>query len=194
MCGRYEFNIDIKELIEKYNITNNYLENNVYKEIFPTMKVPVIINNKGNNEIRELKWGFDLNLKRPIINARSETVFNKKAFRDSFFSRRCIIPASSFFEWEKIDNKKVKRNIYINEESIISLAGIYSRFKNKEGKYYYAFTILTREASDSMKKVHNRMPIILNKNDEYKWINNSINDIRILKNIIDNSLNEVTIS
>lgn len=62
------------------------------------------INNKGNNEIRELKWGFDLNLKRPIINAGSETVFNKKSFRDSFFSRRCIMPVSSSYEWEKIDN------------------------------------------------------------------------------------------
>ena len=193
MCGRYEFNIELDELVSRYKITDNNININEIKEVFPSMEVPVINSNNEEKQISNFRWGFNVTFsKRPIINARSETVHNKSTFRESFYNRRCIIPARSFFEWENINNKKVKHRIY-TENNLFSMAGIYNKFSDKDGKEYYGFTILTKEASNSMKGIHERMPVILEKNDEDKWLDTSITEIKTLKIILSNSLDKVII-
>ena len=132
-----------------------------------------------------MKWGFMPSFaKRPIINARSETVDMKPTFRYSFYNRRCIIPATSFFEWEKVKDKKIKRRIYTTDENIFSMAGLYNIFKDNDGIEYLAFTILTTEANERMKPIHHRMPVILPRDKEDLWINMRIKNPLALKELL----------
>lgn len=182
MCGRYALEADIDVLIERYKAIIQETNFNSKDEIFPTDTVPIVKYVDENIHIQDMKWGFSPSFaKTPLINARSETVDIKPTFRDSFLNRRCIIPASSFFEWEKFDGKKIKRKISISEERIFSLAGIYNVFHDKDGKAYEAFTILTTAANDSMKHIHERMPVIIPRDKEYIWLNGNNRDIVTLR-------------
>lgn len=179
MCGRFSLDASIDVLIERYKARSTQ-DFGGQEEVFPTNSVPIIINN-GSNEIKMMKWGFTFEFtKRPIINARAETVDVKPSFRYAFFNRRCIVPVTSFFEWENVDGKKIKRTISIKEE-IFSLAGLYNTFEDKNGRVYEAFTIVTTEANESMKKVHHRMPVILTKEMEKYWLDKNFKDIKALK-------------
>lgn len=170
MCGRYALEADIDELIERYKAIILDSSFKSKSEIFPTNTVPIIID-KNNIHIKQMKWGFMPSYaKSPLINARSETVDIKPTFKDSFVNRRCIIPATSFFEWENIDGKKIKRKINILEEEIFSIAGLYNTFYDKEGHKFEAFTILTTAANESMKYIHDRMPVIIPKSAEGMWL------------------------
>lgn len=182
MCGRYSLEANMDALIKRYD-AKNIAEFEAQEEIFPTNSVPVVVNN-GNNEIRIMKWGFIFEFtKNPIINARAESVDKKQSFKYSFLNKRCIIPITGFFEWENINGKKVKRKIYIQED-IFSLAGLYGTFQDKEGKSYEAFTIITTEANEYMKKIHNRMPVILPKEAENLWLDTNFKNIQTLKSML----------
>ena len=182
MCGRYALDADIDVLIAHYKAILGEREFEGSEEIFPTNTVP-IIREIENRKIDFLKWGFMPSFtKKPLINARGETVDIKPTFKNSFIQKRCIIPATSFFEWEKVGDKKVRRRISI-EENLFSMAGLYNSFYD-DGKQYEAFTILTINANEQMQHIHERMPVILKKDNEDIWLNNENKDIQELKSLI----------
>lgn len=184
MCGRYALEADIDLLIERYKAIIMESNFNAKSEIFPTNTVP-IVRQRENLNIDYLKWGFMPSYaKSPLINARAETVDVKPTFKESFLNRRCIIPATSFFEWEKVEDKKVKRRIRIREEEIFSIAGLYNSFFDKEGKKYEAFTILTTEANESMVHIHDRMPVIIPRKDEMIWLDKENRNIAVLRELL----------
>lgn len=184
MCGRYALDADIDILIERYKAIIADTNFNRKSEIFPTDTVPVV-RQMEDTKIDYLKWGFTPSYaKGPLINARAETIDVKSSFRDSFINRRCLIPATSFFEWEKIDGKKLRRSISISEDNIFSLAGLYNTFFNKEGKKFEAFTIITTSANDSMKHIHDRMPVIIPRSLEEKWLDKENRNLVELKKIL----------
>lgn len=192
MCGRFSLDASIDVLIERYKARNS-VEFEAQKEVFPTNSVPVVIS-KGHNELKIMKWGFSFEFsKSPIINARAETVDIKQSFKYPLLKKRCIIPVTSFFEWENLDGKKVKRKIYIHED-IFSLAGLYNVFLDKEGKAYEAFTIITTEANEDMRKIHDRMPVILDKEVENIWLDSQLKDIYTLKSLLKPYKGKVIIS
>jgi len=184
MCGRYSLEADVDSLIERYKaiiMEQNFMPK---PEIFPTNMVPVV-RKMDNIQINQLKWGFMPSYaKSPLINGRSETIDVKPTFKDAFINKRCIIPATSFFEWEKVDDKKIKREIRISEEDIFSIAGLYNTFYDKDGVKYEAFTILTTSSNDSMKHIHERMPVIIPKSAEEFWIDNENKDIFALRELL----------
>lgn len=170
------------------------------REIFPSDKVPVIHRGKTlDKTIHLMKWGFAPSyMKTLIINARSESIAEKKMFKEAFFRRRCLIPATGYYEWEKSETEngkieKVKRDITVKGSEIISLAGIYDRFQDKDGQYFWAVSILTKEANDSVKKIHDRMPIIIDKGLESEWIKEYQDDYSALFEIIKSSNPELRV-
>ena len=184
MCGRFSLDVDIDFLIDRYKVIKKIGEFNSKDEIFPTDFSPVIIN-RGYNELRVLKWGFMPSFaKRPIINSKSETVDIKPTFKNSFYNKRCLIPATSFFEWEKSGDNKIKRRIDVKGEDIFSMAGLYNIFRDDNGVEYYAFTILTTDSNEEMKSIHYRMPVILPKDKEDLWLNINIKNPVILKELL----------
>ncbi len=166
MCGRYyvddETSKEIRKILEQ--IDAKFQENKRKRgEIAPTNYAPVLIESKGNIKPDLFAWGFPgFQNKGVIINARAETAFQKKMFQESLLSRRCIIPANGFYEW---DSSKNKIYFTMKNPEPIYMAGIYNTFEGDN-----RFVILTTEANQSMIDVHNRMPLILEKNMIEPWI------------------------
>lgn len=174
MCGRYNFTVEeseeIQEILEKVNAKFHGREVKT-GEIFPTNPVPILIEEgRGlspglSPEVSSVisNWGFPkYNQKGVIINARSETAFEKKTFRDSLLNRRCIIPSTGFYEW---DGSKQKFMFRQEGTNALYMAGLYSYYRDE-----MRFVILTTDANTSMKEVHHRMPLVIPKNEIVTWI------------------------
>ncbi len=179
MCGRYyvddETSREIKKIVEELD---KRLGNTSTKaktgEIFPTNDAAILVAKGKKIEPDVLKWGFpNFKNKGVIINARSETAFEKPMFRTSLTSRRCIIPASGFFEW---NSNKDKIYFTPKEEPIMYMAGIYNLYENEA-----RFVILTTNANFSIEDVHDRMPLLLNENQIEEWVFDDMRTSTILK-------------
>lgn len=159
MCGRYtlfteEDNQQIKQILE--HLKNHPLRTQMKTgEIFPTNLAPIITNNKEET-YDILKWGFEF--KSLIINARAETIFEKKSFIGPIKTNRCLIPATGFYEW---DRNKNKYHYTLEENQPLYMAGIY-----RSGH----FVIITTNANKTLEKVHDRMPVIINKKYQEDWL------------------------
>ncbi len=169
MCGRFLLESEVEDLVARYNAEYS-IEDYKFGEIFPSENPITVVSENNKNILKAMKWGFPMRgSKRLIINARSETALEKPMFKSSLLQRRCIIPANAFFEWKGDKGKKIKHRISKNHVDIFSMAGIYNIFKD-ENNAYEAFTILTLNATGTMKSVHDRMPLILNIEEEELWL------------------------
>ncbi|MDO4803670.1 MAG: SOS response-associated peptidase family protein [Lachnospiraceae bacterium] len=146
-------------------------------EIRPTDMVPVIAPDKnGNRAVFPMVWGYRIpGLNRPVVNARVETASKKDVWKDGWDRHRCIIPASWYFEWEHIptaDGKtKTGRKYLIQPKgsSLIFLAGLY-RIEEFQDLKYPVFSVLTKQPTEELKKIHDRMPLMLPANIINDWI------------------------
>jgi putative SOS response-associated peptidase YedK len=179
MCGRYYFDVDdeeLKEVVQKVQNNENMDFNT--GEIYPTNVTPIIT----AENIILAKWGFP-NPKRKgyIINARVETLMEKYMFKNLVNTKRCIVPASAYFEWKIIsDNSKQKTKYIIRKpNSILYMAGLYNTFKNHNKQLSLfdddyedtiQFTIITKEANPSVSFIHNRMPLIFSKEEMQAYL------------------------
>jgi putative SOS response-associated peptidase YedK len=175
MCGRYNFTVEqseeVMEILEKLNAKFQGRETKT-GEIFPTNLAPIL--REENNEVSPVlsTWGFPkYDGKGVIINARAETAFEKKTFRDSLLNRRCIIPSTGFYEW---DSEKRKYLFRMEGTNALYMAGFYSYYKDE-----MRYVILTTDANESMQEVHTRMPLVIPKNEIETWImdNQATNDL-----------------
>jgi len=160
MCGRYQFSIDSSETLAQ--IAREIGRAEFAGEIFPSSAAPVLRAENGEIHPALFDWGFPMQDKRLLINARSETAAVKPMFRDSLKARRCVIPSSGFYEW---DAEKHKYFFQLPGDDTLYMAGIYDL---REGKP--SFCILTTAANPSMQEIHNRMPLLLTKEQVSDWI------------------------
>ena len=186
MCGRYYFSVDlldgIRELVEPgdWKLELGLLE----KDMHPGDVAPVITiredtargnAERGNTErgnesqapvflgIRKMRWGFEApGGKGLVFNARSESVLEKRMFRDSVSHRRAAVPVSWFYEWNQ---NKEKYTFTREDGQVLFLAGFYSKYEDGDH-----FVILTTQANQSMAPVHSRMPLVLERNQVRDWI------------------------
>jgi putative SOS response-associated peptidase YedK len=106
-----------------------------------------------------------------MINARSETVAEKPAFTVPYKTRRCLIPANGFYEWQKLDgNNKQPWLIGLEPPSLFAFAGLWDQWKNPAGETLESCTILTTMAADNIAFIHHRMPVILKEEDHDTWL------------------------
>lgn len=172
MCGRYFIDdshdaVELHEIIESLNRRSNSNQIKMSGEIFPTDTVPVIANNRSMvRSAFAMAWGYTLPNGKRIINARSETAIEKTLFRDGMMQRRCVVPASNYFEWERRGTRKTKYAIRPDSDGLMYMAGIY-RVENG----FPVFSILTREPAESISFIHDRMPVILPAGIIADWIN-----------------------
>ncbi|OJF91780.1 SOS response-associated peptidase [Alkalibacterium sp. 20] len=170
MCGRYGLTVSFKELKERYELLDDEYSFEEKGEIFPTTENIVLL---PNRRLHPVKWGFEPSFaKRPLINARAESVLEKKTFKEPFAQKRCIVPATYFFEWQPIEGqkKKDKKKIAVKDVPIFSMAGICERYTDENGDSYLTYAILTTDANDQMRPIHDRMPVILNPEDEKSYL------------------------
>ena len=164
MCGRYQFTVEqceeiiriVKAVDEKYGAGAWSLG-----EIRPTNRAPVLVTQDGKVCPELQTWGY----KTPdslIINARAETAAEKPMFRDSVAIRRCVVPSSGFFEWDK---EKRKYRFRLPGEDALYMAGLFT-IRNRVSYY----CILTTAANESMRKTHHRMPLVLKREQVRPWL------------------------
>jgi len=141
-------------------------------EIFPTDSAPVLILRQQAIEPVLMTWGYPkFQSSGVLINARAETAAEKPMFRSSIPKRRCIIPSTGFFEWEHNQGKtKTKFLLQSKESPMLYMAGLYAGFQDKLGKNYAAYVILTVAANASVNTIHDRMPLILDANQNDYWL------------------------
>jgi len=177
---------------------------------FENLKLPVITN-QDPRQVRLFKWGLipfwvkdektASELKDRTVNARSETIFDKPAFRSSAGKQHCLVIADGFFEWRYYNGKNYPYYIKLKDRDVFSIAGLWDRWINKNsGEEIYSYTIITTEANPLMAMIHNkkkRMPAILDKKDEEKWIKKTITKeetIDLLKPYDESKMTAYTIS
>lgn len=174
MCGRYFIDDETVKEIEKLVHDIDY--NIRIGEIYPTNQVPIFTNNNSSKCILST-WGFpnfhNKDNKGVIINARSETAFEKPMFKQSLIDRRCLIPASGFFEW---NSEKEKYYFTSKEAHTFYFCGLYNTFENEN-----RFVILTTSPNISISDIHDRMPLILPKSKCDDWLYNNAATQLLLK-------------
>lgn len=145
-------------------------------EIFPTDIVPVLTWEDQQPQAGLFTWGFPgWQGKGVVINARSETVTEKSMFRQAFFERRCIIPATGFYEWKAAagSRKKDKYLLRLRDSPMLYMAGIYTIYEQK-GVQLPGFVILTTTANSSMQPIHDRMPVIVEPHEQADWLQDEV--------------------
>lgn len=176
MCGRYyiedEHDIfEMREIIKEVQdkLYGSGTEANLKTgEIFPTNTVPII----SNRGAEAMQWGFPKwDNKGVVINARAETAHEKNMFRSSLMQRRCAVPTTGFFEWrDEGGPRKVKYLFRGYDGPMLYLAAIYNMYEKHDSLLPH-FCILTADANESMSPYHNRMPVLLRKDELDRWIN-----------------------
>jgi putative SOS response-associated peptidase YedK len=177
MCGRYTIVITMDELMRYYMMeipTNRY--HTPRYNVAPGQLVMAVISDGEKNRLGELKWGLipswapDAKMSYKLINARADTVAEKPAFRTSFQRKRCLIPADSFYEWKKMGADKQPMRIMFKDEGIFSMAGLYDTWTAPDGQKVSTCTIITTTPNELMSGIHDRMPVILRREDEKLWL------------------------
>lgn len=134
------------------------------------------VSRQSPNRVVMRKWGLvpgwakDPRIGYKLINARSETVADKPAFRTAFAKQRCLVPSNGFYEWKEEQGIKQAYFCGLIGKKMFGMAGLYELWKDGEGKELLTYTIITREAQGLMKGIHGRMPVILKKEDESDWL------------------------
>ena len=175
MCGRYYIGLDSEEewlaILEALNRKGAPEGMKTSGEIFPSDIVPVLANNRqGERRPFAMRWGYSFPGGRPVINARAETAETKPLFRDGMRQRRCLVPASHYFEWERCGEARRKYALRPAHAGMFYLAGIY-HWENHSGALYPTFALLTRQAAPDIAFIHDRMPVILPAERACGWLN-----------------------
>ncbi len=162
--------VDVRK-IKEFAITKVEKSFQPKLKVFPKQFLPVIV---PPSRILDLyRWGLipswakDIKIGDKLANARAETLIEKPSFRDSFIKRRCLVIASGFYEWDK---NKHQYFIQLKTNKIFAFAGLWSDWKDEKNNIIKSCTIITCEPNDSIEKIHNRMPAILDSNDYDKWL------------------------
>lgn len=188
MCFHNSMSSQIKKLATRYGRKTDVVE--IYRDIlneqyhvnaFNYPLYPVVT---SSDEIQVFRWGLipfwtktdeDADsIRSKTLNARAETLFDKPSFREPIRRRRCLVPSTGYFEWRHDGNIKTPYFIFVKDEPVFSMAGIYDTWTSQEtGEQYNTFALITTTTNPLTDFIHNtkhRMPAILSKEDEEKWL------------------------
>lgn len=175
-CGRYVLKANRKELEKHYNLASVPKDLKPNYNVAPGQRLPVVTaDENGKMEMELMKWGIVAPWKQTmiIINTRDDKVFNSPMWKGLVSKKRALIPASGFYEWKKPENSKdQKQPFYIHpkQQELFSFAGVWNSWKDVEGVEFKTYSIITTSPNKEMADVHNRMPVILHKDEEASWL------------------------
>lgn len=156
----------------------------------PTMNSPVLRAHDGEIAATLMYWGLipywepKFKTKLSTINARSETIFTNALFKDLVVRRRCIVPISGFYEWKLDQNGRRPFKIHLKDDPIMSVAGIWDTWSAGTADERSSFSIVTTAANPSMSEIHDRMPVILQRQDEDDWLDPELHEPAFLQRLL----------
>jgi putative SOS response-associated peptidase YedK len=192
VCGRIASNISgADQLIAQFlldslnfNITPRY-------NIAPSQDVLTVVQNGvGLREAVMLRWGLipswakEAGIGNKMINARCETVAEKVGFRYALRERRCIIPATGFYEWQRAGSGKTPYHFRLRSGALMGLAGLWEEWHGPDGNVIRSFTIITTSANSLVAPMHNRMPVLLSLEQRELWLDHSQFDLPLITSLM----------
>jgi len=182
MCGRFVFDISPENLAGTFGLAELPVVLPRYN-VAPTQQVPVVRSDAdGVNRLDCLQWGLipswakDRTVGYKMINACSETVTEKPSFRQAVRYRRCLVPASGFYEWKQEGKLKLPHYLRIKGDAPMLFAGLWESWKSPEGETVESCTILTTGPNRLVEQIHDRMPVILHPDEYLVWLDRSVTD------------------
>ena len=184
MCGRFALT-EPKGLQKRFK-TSNPLPAGIKPNYnaAPTQQMPVIIEVNGKPQIQVMHWGIipvwakdKPRFAFSTFNARAESLIEKPMWKKLFASKRCLVPATGFYEWKKTGSTKQPYYIKVKNQEIFAMAGLYDSWiidkpgEDKAGQVFGSFTIITTTPNIAMKPIHDRMPVVLEADEEADWLN-----------------------
>jgi putative SOS response-associated peptidase YedK len=184
MCGRLVRITPIPVIAKKFKAKQIFADLIPSYNVAPSQEV-VITNDEGVRQLVLCKWGFvptwakDPSIGNKMINARSETVAEKPSFRSAFKKKRCLVIADGFYKWKTEGKRKFPMFIRLKSGECFAFEGLYNLWTSPDGKQICTCTIITTEANEAVKPIHDRMPI-LPRDKEDIWVNPALEDKEIL--------------
>jgi putative SOS response-associated peptidase YedK len=194
MCGRFTQKAPWEKVSSEFDIKTEPPKSlfEPRYNIAPSQMIDVVFEPETERILSQLKWGLvpswaqDPDIGNRMINARAETLAEKPSFREAFKKRRCIIPGSGFYEWQKKGSgAKQPFYFYLKEKDVFGFAGLYEEWTDKQtGDFLETCTIITTEANETLKPVHDRMPVILKPENYDQWLDAKENDTEKLEKLL----------
>ena len=177
MCGRYALYGPVKRKRVEDRWFDDLAALGSCYNIAPTEAAPVMRLVDGRPAVALLRWGLipywaqDAAIGNRLINARADTLAQKPAFRDAYRARRCLVPASGFYEWKRTAGGKQPWYVTSADGTTLAFAGLWERWRPAGGEAVLSFTIITTDASAPIREIHERMPAIVQPEDFAAWLN-----------------------
>jgi putative SOS response-associated peptidase YedK len=189
MCGRFEIHSALEIIAQIFGIDNITFDYRPSYNIAPSQDILLVVNN-GKRRLVQSRWGFvpswskDLSSGYKMINAKAETLAEKRSFKTAFEKQRCLVVADGFYEWQKTGAAKKPYYIRLKSRQPFGFAGLYNIWKSPEGEEICTSTIITTDANEILQPIHNRMPVIASSDKYDLWLDSSVHDKDILASIL----------
>jgi putative SOS response-associated peptidase YedK len=188
MCGRYVSVSSPTILAERFEVEQVRVEaTEANYNVAPRADVPVVAQSRGTRVLDVVRWGLvpfwakDMSIGDRCINARAERIQTANAYKRAFEKRRCIVPADGFYEWQKLDNNKKKQPWFFRRRDgePLAFAGLWELWNDVR-----TCTIITTEANDVVRPVHERMPVVLPESTWAEWLDEQNRDVVSLQRLL----------
>lgn len=192
MCGRFSLRVEMEELLAFYGLTempDNGFSWTPRYNIAPGQMIASVIDSPQGRRIGPLRWGLvpswakDEKSGFKMINARSETLHEKPAFRTPLVAKRCVIPADGYYEWRSADKQPFR--VVMKDRGLFSMAGLYDTRIREDGTKLHTCTIITTKANSLTRGIHERMPVILDGEALDLWLDRSVTDTGRLLSLLE---------
>ena len=189
MCGRYSLIADLGELARRFEFDGDWDNFEAKYNVAPTQDVLTVVGGE-TRRAGFMRWGLiphwarDPRIAARMINARAETVAEKPAFRDALRRRRCLVLADGFYEWQRTGADRRPMRVVLRTGEPFAFAGLWSVWRNPDGHRIPSCAIITTEANELLSPIHDRMPVILSREMEDFWLDESVNDPDALGSVL----------
>jgi putative SOS response-associated peptidase YedK len=191
MCGRYTQTQELETLQDRFEFEPTDIVLKPRYNAAPGQDLPVVVE-EGSRILKLMRWGLvpswakEMAIGYKMINARAETLKQKPSFRKSFERRRCLVLADGFYEWRKANGGRSKTPLrfVLKNRKPFALAGLWDTWQKPDGEVLQSFTIITTESNDLIRPVHDRMAVILRREDEDIWLDSNLRDVDKLTSLL----------
>ena len=183
MCGRYASSRDARDLVDAFEVEEP--PEQVLPpswNVAPTDPVYAVLGRGGTRSLRVLRWGLvpswakDAKGAARLINARSETLTSKPAFRSAYARRRCLVPADGYYEWQRDGTTKQPWFLTSRDGAPLPMAGLYEVWSREDGERLWTCTVITTDAADELGHIHDRTPLLVPREDWGRWLDPEVED------------------